>query len=62
MTPERLDPAAPRSGVKHSTTETLRSHLFTFAVGGTLNTNNVDKGDNISVAMEDNSPVLLLQL
>ena len=27
MTPMRLEPAAPRSRVKHSTTEPLRSHL-----------------------------------
>ena len=26
VTPERLEPAAPRSQVKHSTTEPLRSH------------------------------------
>ena len=26
MTPVRLEPAAPRSRVKHSTTEPLRSH------------------------------------
>ena len=26
VTPVRLEPAAPRSGVKHSTTEPLRSH------------------------------------
>ena len=28
VTPVRLEPAAPRSGVKHSTTEPLRSHIF----------------------------------
>ena len=30
MTPVRLEPAAPRSGVKHSTTEPLRSLDFVF--------------------------------
>ena len=32
MTPVRLKPAAPRSGVKHSTTEPLRSHDVVIAI------------------------------
>ena len=28
MTPVKLEPAAPRSRVKHSTTEPLRSHVI----------------------------------
>ena len=31
MTPVRLEPAAPRSGVKHSTTEPLRSQYSYFS-------------------------------
>ena len=33
MTPVRLEPAAPRSRVKNSTTEPLHSHLFCVCVG-----------------------------
>ena len=32
MTPVRLEPAAPRSQVKHSTTETLPAHIYGVAV------------------------------
>ena len=36
MTPVRLEPAAPRSQVKHSTTEPLRSHISWFYGSRTL--------------------------
>ena len=36
MTPVRLEPAAPRSRVKHSTTEPLRSHSLIFVSQGYL--------------------------
>ena len=32
ITPVRLEPAAPRSPVKHSTTEPLRSSFFIFII------------------------------
>ena len=34
MTPVRLKPTALQSGVKHSTTEPLRSHVFAGLWGG----------------------------
>ena len=34
MTPVRLEPVAPRSRVKHSTTEPLHSHFFFFFFWG----------------------------
>ena len=36
MTPVRLEPAAPRSRVKHSTTEPLRSHTIHATIHGSI--------------------------
>ena len=42
MTPVRLEPAAPRSGVKHSTTEPLCSLLGGNVLGNRLNNISAD--------------------
>ena len=50
MTPVRLEPTAPRSRVKHSTTEPLRSLLLSYDVAS---------GNDITACIEIDKPLVV---
>ena len=60
MTPVKLDPAAPRSRVKHSTTEPLRSLIMLIAYEERTQANTISADPEIFFSEGCNSDIVFL--